>query len=104
MAFESVSVLSYTTSNNNLTSKEWEYSVPYRNIIYFVNMSRAVEEIREKGSAGQLHHLLTNCNRIFTRKVGFCDAGTIGCDGGFVVVIKCVLVVLVEDKFLCFIT
>ena len=104
MAFESVSVFSYATPHHNLTSKEWKDSVPYRNIIDFVNMSRTVEEIREKGSAGQLHHLLTNCNRFFSGELSFSNTGTIGCDGCFVVVIKCILVVLVEDKFFCFIT
>ena len=62
------------------------------------------KKIREKRSTGQFHHLLVNSNRFFSRKVTFCDNGTIGCDRGFVVVIKCILVILVEDEFSRFIT
>ena len=104
MTFKCVSVLSHTTSYNNLTCKEWEDAVTYSNIIYLVHMARAIEKIREERCTGQFHHLLANGNRFFSREVGFCDTGTIKRDSRPVIVIECILVVLVKDKFLRFIT
>ena len=103
MAFECISVFSYATPHHNLTCKEWEDSVPYRNIIYFVYMSRTVEEIREKRSIGQLHHLNIDYDCLFSGHIRLCDLGAVQLDGWFVVVIESILVILVKDKLSRFI-